>query len=440
MTSRSASRSISQKARGPHLLRSTVLVTACVIMALRAPLLLRQPRFWAEEGKVYFAYAYAADGIWRALLAPHQGYYHLFANLATVLALLVPVRHAPMVTTLLAFAAQALPLAIVLWGKAPLWRTLPKSIVAVAIILLTPSSGECWLNSINSQFYLALSAALLLLEKTPKTPWRRWSYRGILALASLSGPVTAFLTPLFVLRAWAHRSNREAGTQAWIVGAGAMLQLGIVLTSLESPPEGAVRFAGLGPANLLAVILNRTVVMPLASSHAAQWASERLVQAHEAGADGAMTLALMLALVALGTFLCWKQPPRQRYLLAASLLMTTLSTISALISPGQTKWVLVSPGAAIRYYYAPSVLFMLAVWGRVDPQPKRWRHPASLLVALALAVSLVLGAVDYRSLMWPFVSADWPVWQDQVTIWETRPGYRLEIWPPRWDMQLVKWD
>jgi len=120
--------------------------------------------------------------------------------------------------------------------------------------------------------------------------------------------------------------------------------------------------------------------------------------------------------------------------------MTTLSTISALISPDQTKWVLVSPGTAIRYYYAPSVLFMLAVWGRFDPHPKRWRRPASLLAALALAISLVLGAVDYRSLMWPFVSADWPVWQDQVTIWETRPGYRLEIWPPPRDMQLVKWD
>jgi hypothetical protein len=426
--------------RAANLLRALVLVAACVVMALRAPLLLRQPRFWAEEGKVYFAYAYAADGLWRALLAPHQGYYHLFANLATVLALLVPVRHAPMVTTLLAFAAQALPLAIVLWGKAPLWRTLPRSIVAVAIILLTPSSAECWLNAINSQFYLALSAALLLLEETPEAVWRRWAYRGILALAALSGPVTAFLTPLFAVRAWAHRSDREAGTQAWMVGAGAMLQLGIVLTSLEIPPEGAVRFAGLGPANLLAVIANRTIVMPLASSSAAQWVCERLVQAHDAGSDGLIAFGLVVALGALGTFLCWKRPSSQRYLLAASLLLTTLSTISALISAGQTKWVLVWPGTAIRYYYAPSVLLMMAFWGRVDTQPKRWRRPASLLAALALTVGLVLGAADYRPLMQPFVSDDWPVWQEEVAVWETRPGYRLEIWPPPWDMQLVRWD
>jgi len=423
----------------PHLARGLVLVAACALMALRAPLLLRQPRFWAEKGKVYYAYAYANPG-WRALLAPHQGYYHLFANLATVLALLVPVRDAPLVTTLFAFAAQALPLAIVLWGTAPPWRTLPRKLLAVLIILLTPSSGECWLNTINSQFYLALAAALLLLEDPPSETARRWVYRGILALAVLSGPATAFLAPLFIAHAWARRREPETGTQAWIVTAGAMLQTGIVLTSLEAPPEGVVRFAGLSATNLLAVIVNRTIVMPIASTRAAQQAAEAMLRLHASGAEGMFGWGLLLALIGLGFFLCWKQPAQQRYLVLASLLMTSLSTISALIGPDQTKWILVRPGAAIRYYYAPSVLLMLAFLGRSDLQPKRWRRPCSLFAILTLVACLTLGAADYRVLMRPFVSPDWPVWRNQVAVWKTRPGHRLLIWPPPWDMQLVRWD
>ncbi len=439
MRPRVALRYLARQPIALHAARTAVLLSACALMALRAPLLLQQPRFWAEEGKVYYAYAYSNPS-WRALLAPHQGYYHLFANIATALALLVPVQHAPMVTTLLSFAAQALPLAIVLWGTAEPWNRLPGSIVAVCIILLTPSSGECWLNSINSQFYLALSAALLLLENPPGRTPRRWLYRGILALATLSGPVTAFLAPLFIVRAWARRQEREISTQAWIVTAGAMLQLGIVLTSLEAPPEGAVRFAGLSLANLSAVVVNRTIVMPIAGARAARWTAQVLAKAHEAGADALLGWGMLVVLVGLGLYLCWGRSSRQRYLVAASLLMTTLATISALIGPDQTKWVLLDPGAAIRYYYAPSVLLMLALWGRVDPRPKRWRRPGSLLAGLALVACLTLGAADYRALMRPFVSADWPVWHDQVAIWETRPGYRLLIWPPPWDMRLVRWD
>lgn len=420
-------------------MRGLILAAACGLMALRAPLLLQQPRFWAEEGKVYFSYAYA-NPIWKALLAPHQGYYHLFANVATLLALLVPVRHAPMVTTLLAFASQALPLALVLWGTAPLWRTLPRKVLVMLIILLTPSSGECWLNTINSQFYLALAAALLLLEDPPSEAVRRWIYRGILALAALSGPVTAFLALLFIVRGWARRREPEAGIQAWVVAAGAMLQAGIILTSLDVPPEGAVRFTGMSPANLLAVIINRTLVMPVASMRAAQWVADAMLRLQKTGAEIALGWGLFLMLVSLGLYLCWGQPIQQRYLVLASLLMTSLSTVSALIAPDQTKWVLVWPGAAIRYYYAPSVLLMLAFFGRLDLRPKRWRRPGSLFAALALVACLTLGAADYRALVRPFVSPDWPAWHDQVAIWETRPGYRLLIWPPPWNMQLVRWN
>jgi len=83
---------------------------------------------------------------------------------------------------------------------------------------------------------------------------------------------------------------------------------------------------------------------------------------------------------------------------------------------------------------------MLALAMRITWQRRDWRRLGSLVATVALAISLALGAADYRALMDPFASADWPVWAEQVAIWETRPGHRLQIWPPPWDMTLVRWD
>ena len=419
--------------------RGAILAMACAVMAWRAPLLLRQPRIWAEEGTVYLAYAFA-NPAWKALVAPHQGYYHLYANLATLVALLAPMRQAALVTTLLAFAAQALPLAVVLWGRSRLWPSLPRQLLAVTVILLTPSSGECWLNTINSQFYLALTAALLLVEEPPRSAARRWIHRAILGLAVLSGPVTAFLAPLFVARALARRDEPEASTQAWLVVAGAMLQAGIALAALETPDAGPMRFAGITPASLLAVIWNRVVMVPLTSMRGGRAMAGLLLGLRDAGRAAPLGWALLAALAGLGLFLCRKRPPEQRYLALGALLLALLSTISALAGPGETKWALIHPGTAIRYYYAPSTLLMLALSARITWQRRAWRRLGSLLAAVALALSLALGAMDYRALMEPFVSADWPVWAEQVAIWETRPGHRLLIWPPPWEMTLVRWD
>ncbi len=439
MQIRQALRALARRPAATWLTRGAILALACALMAWRAPLLLRQPRIWAEEGQVYLAYAYAAPA-WKALIAPHQGYYHLYANLATLVALLAPMRQAALVTTLFAFAAQALPLAVVLWGRSRLWPSLPLKLLAVVVILLTPSSGECWLNTINSQFYLALTAALLLVEPPPRAPTRRWLYRAILGLAVLSGPVTAFLTPLYVTRAWRRRDQPEAGTQAWMVVAGAMLQAGIALAALEAPDGGLVRFAGISPASLLAVTWNRIVVVPLASMRGGRATATLLLNLRDAGHGAPLGWALLAALAALGLFLCWKRPTEQRHLVLGAYLMTLLSTISALAGPDETKWALIHPGTAIRYYYAPATLLMLAFAARVTWQRRAWRRLGSLVAAAALAISLALGAADYRALMEPFVSADWPVWAEQVAVWETRPGHRLLIWPPPWEMTLVRWD
>ncbi|HET8706541.1 MAG TPA: hypothetical protein VFM46_09595, partial [Pseudomonadales bacterium] len=68
---------------------------------MRRPELFSHPRFWAEEGSVYFANAW--HFVWyEVLFEPHLGYLSFFNNLAALIATTVPLKHAPLVTTIAA--------------------------------------------------------------------------------------------------------------------------------------------------------------------------------------------------------------------------------------------------------------------------------------------------------------------------------------------------
>src|SRR5690349_9841021 len=114
-------------ARAPtvrHLARPLAFLAAAGLIIARAPALFSAPRLWAEEGTRYFPTAFH-KGWLPSLLQVQHGYYALWPNLAATLAArLVPLASAPLVTTLFAFAAQLMPVALILWGRGPLWPNL----------------------------------------------------------------------------------------------------------------------------------------------------------------------------------------------------------------------------------------------------------------------------------------------------------------------------
>lgn len=82
-------------------------VAVSVVIILRRPELLYIPRFWAEEGSTFFAYAFN-NGFLTNLVSSHYGYFTLYNNLATSTAALFPLETAPLVTTWLALVAQSI--------------------------------------------------------------------------------------------------------------------------------------------------------------------------------------------------------------------------------------------------------------------------------------------------------------------------------------------
>ncbi|MBK1658781.1 hypothetical protein [Paracraurococcus ruber] len=395
---------------------SLLLLPAFALILLRAPVILTQGRFWAEEGTIYLPDA--LGGWWDALLAPRMGYYSVWTRLAALAAASLPPEVAPLATAWAALLVQLAVIWIALRSDAfpgPLGPPL-----AAAVLLLALPSGEVWLNTVNSHFHFAVGAALLLVTAPGRLPA---AFRlGFLAMAVLTGPVTAFLAPFFAWRAL-RQPSRLAGAEAAVVGAGALLQGALLLAGMA----GGARAAGFDPAALLAALGVKLLALPVLGAGANRAAAVLL-----GGGTGAR-LGVVAALSGIAALLLAAVLPqaRARVLLAAGIWLALLSIAGALLAD---PWMAVPPLNAGRYAYAPNALAGLALVAVATA-------PAALLAGRILAAALLAVILAQGMLAWP--DRTWalsgPDWRAEVAAWRADPARTsLAIWPAGWTMTLAR--
>lgn len=407
-------------------------LAAVLAIVLRAPALWSHPRFWAEEGAIYFAAAFNQPW-YESLFAPQVGYYSLFANgAALVAARLAPLEYAPFVTLGAALAVQALPVALILSSRAPLWRSWPSALAGVVIVIFTPISSELWLNTINSQFYLALCVFLVLLEEEPPTSLGRYrAHRVVLLVAGLTGAVSCFLTPLFAVRYMLYR-HREHLVQAALMVMCTAVQL-LAFWAQVGEPSVTRRFSPFDLPTLGALLWTNTIAWPFFGLGTAWTFASVVYAARNTGLREFTDLGLLL-LAADAVFLCWLGRAlvgRRACMLLGSFL--ALVIFSALASTGSVpgKLVLIQPGFGGRYFYAPVAILLItvlsgAVEGRPGLPPRRrlW-HVVLLVCAIGVGLSqfripVVLGSP----------------WNVEVAHWRENPQTPLAIAPNGWSILL----
>jgi hypothetical protein len=211
---------------------------------LRAPFLFFEPRLYAEEGAVYLVHAWQSS-FWEALCYIFSGYFSLIANLAAALAACVfSVEAIPRVTLVLAFFVQALPHYILFFRYSQRFTQMQKILLSMSIIFIS-STGEIWLNTITSQFHLAVSAFLILID-TPKEPFsikKCWPEAAVLLIAGLSGMISVFLLPAFGLRYAFHR-HRQSLLFLILLTIVALLQLSVFFIDSGNAGQRFANFSG----------------------------------------------------------------------------------------------------------------------------------------------------------------------------------------------------
>jgi hypothetical protein len=418
-----------------------IFVAALAVAAARAPELLVEPRFWAEEGSLYYAAAWNTESA--ATLAhvprPTAAYVNLAASVpATLAAWWLPVEDAPFGTTWAAFAVLAVALALVSAGRSRLWGHPLGSALACAAVLLAPSAlGEAWLNSINAQSYCGLIALAILCEDMRLASVRRIAaYVPLLVFCGLSGPYTSFLFPAFAWKVWAERSL-AAVFAAGAVALAALIQVGVFAWVWS---EGALNPAKLQPFDFVrsaTYVAYGQLIVPLGLGPLMKEFSTHVL--YELGGVERAPWAIAMAAfgVVLGgaaLLLLVDRDPRspRNGLVIALACLAVLTTASA-------HW-----GRSLGRYAVVSGFALL--WLVLARAYARARGPR--IVPLAAAVvfgwALLVGAAAYRHDEAFDCPVGCPRWREEVARWRTGPAYQPQIWPvvlprgrPQWRVELA---
>lgn len=393
-----------------------LLLAAAALLAtiFRLPEILLEPRFWAEEARVYFLHALTHPTL-DGLTAPHQGYYSLVPNLAVWLATLVPLERAPAVTTAIALAVQALPALVTALGQGPWVDTPIKRISAVLIVLLIGAAGELHATSICSQFHLAvLSAVIFLDSETPPSLPRQAVYLPLLAISGPTGVQAVMLLPLFAWRWWLW--GRRFDTAALVV---LTVCAAVQATAVLLVPGEADRFAidGGTIANFLENLAKGLLIHPIAGD----LGPKTLHQPFGLAVFAVSALGIAAALVAQGIIL--RHSPDRVLILAAWLVALLSFAASRRMAGGE------------RYLEVPSVLIVLAI-ARLAFAPE-YRKAVRRTAGTALICALAINAWLYLPRVDSVYDPNWPVWSQEIARWRAGETDAPRV-HPQWDG--VVWD
>lgn len=404
-----------------------------LLMAWRSPELLLEPRFWGEEGTAYFQNAYHG-GFLRGVMFifPNAGYFSLGSNLAaTLAATVVPLTHAPAVTTWIAFVGQLVPFAVILGGNSYLWRDARTRLLACFALLLAPTSDSAvWLTSMHLPIWCGLIAFCLLMERSEEaSPRAAWLRAGGLLFCFLTGPHALFLFPVFLLKALGTRARADwLAVQVGLLAI--LLQLGVHLYSREFMDSRRLpaRQLDLRAAGIDAFSFH--VLAPVAGPEEALEVRDYLAaqSGTPAGLLAGLTVVAGLAgLLALGWRGSWRS-------------VENLAVVALLAVSSPTILFAHEFRASGRYGVLPGFLLLAVLlrWVRFD---EGWRSLRSLLCLLLLAVSMTIGAGAFRKGTDLSYRPGCPRWSLEVERWQQDPTHRARIWPyrkngPSWAVRL----
>jgi len=386
---------------------------------------LRHPRFWAEEGSVYFQYCAGRD-VFACLSFAHIGGLQLFENLFVLFATRAPPLVAPGITTYSSLAVLCVIFAQVIAFTQASRLGLAASCLLVAALCLLPANYETWLTATNVQWVCAISALLVLVSPTPATVRGRWLQTGWLAACGLSGIPSMLTAPLFGVRMVHERSPHAVALFAAMAGAGVVQVL-----ALHFLGEHAPRAFALHPSVFLAADSLQTVWAPVLSVDAASWIAAAVTSSQFGTSLAAWAACVGLALaVAVPLALApWTSPSRRLalYLVLGGLFVTNVQVFCAL-----DQQEILSGWDGARYFlFGSACLCLLAALGTTSSYLAL--RGASFCVLIAIAIAGFVTA-EFSGIASSFSGPDW---RRELKSCPSDGPCAVSIWPNGWTITVA---
>jgi hypothetical protein len=400
---------------------AAILIAAALIMA-RQPEAIFHSQFYGEDGHVWFADAYNR-GWFRSLFLTQDGYYQTLPRLAAALALIWPLRFAPLIMNLVGIGIQLLPIPMVLSSRLRQWGPLSFRILLACFYVALPNSREVNASVTEGQWHLAFVACLLVLGDVPRSRIGRAFDVSVLVLCGLTGPFCIFLLPL-ALVFWRVHLDRWRGALAAILTASAVLQL-TALLFLDSAREHTIPLA----PNIVEFI--RILGGPVISA--------AFVGSNMLGPYGALWLLGTIALigVAVVVFTALHSGREFRLFLAFStvLLAASLANPKTGAQLGWTTgWQVMAAMAAAHYWFFPTVAIL---WGIAEISFGPKRTQLSQAVGILLLPLVLVGVMrDWRYSAYPDVNFGY--YARRISGTQRGEAIIIPETPPGWSLKLVK--
>ena len=153
------------------------------------------PRFWAEDGVVFFQQAYQ-HGL-SSFIIPYAGYLHVIPRLVAYLTVkLIPYRFAPLVFNYSAVLLFMLTIWQVMTSRI---KGVNKYLIALSLILV-PSTAEILAVLTNVQWFLALLLISVFMREKATNLKERVSDSLVVLLCGLTGPFLVLMAPYALFR------------------------------------------------------------------------------------------------------------------------------------------------------------------------------------------------------------------------------------------------
>lgn len=390
-------------------------VVAALLIFSRSPSFLTHAQFYYEDGR-FFADAYN-HGWLHAMGMNISGYLVILQRITAGLALIVPLRLAPLSMSVVGLLIQALPVPFLLSERLRLWAPLSLRAAFAAVYVGIPAAAEIQVQLVESQWHLALVLAFILFATPPRTILGKASDVALVSIGALTGPYGIVLLPLAIIFLYVRR-QRWTSVLVGILTAGSVIQAIVYLMYrserhpqvLNASLEVFIKILG-GNGFIGALLGSRRfgVRLPFAAS-----------------------LGMLLIGIALSLYCATLFSLETRLFVVYCFLVYALGMRSPLLAPSSVgAWPALLELPSSRYYYFARLPFLFSIlWCAGFARQYVIRGTAAMLT-LALCVGICL---DWRIPPRPVVDS-----RKQILEFEAaRSGQAVVIPIYGWDMTLIK--
>jgi len=403
-----------------------------ILFFYRSPYIFLNGRFMAEEGNVFFKFAYLNNFFSSLFFIDFlSGYMNLWANISAIFSNMFSLKFAPIASNYLSLVPKLIIIIYSLNRDNLLLNKFYLSAVFVLIIFISPLNvPEIWMNSINSQIFFAMLVFFLVFIKYNNSKYNIVD-AFILFISGLTGIYSCILLPIFILKFYLFKTKQDF-LNLILLGICTLLQFVIVIYSKFSNSLYEGKLHAVNPELIVNFTYNVLIKSFLGTDLTKYIYNNFLININLS------LISLVIILIFTAIFFLFLNHLKKIFLKNKEIKLILIATFYAFIS---TSILVLIGGTGDyvggRYAALPSFYFLVFFIIIIKLSKIKFLKYLSLFF---LTSSIFFGAVSFRNNDYSqyLQCQNCPNWLDEIKKFDQDKTYPLKIWPyPSKTMQLT---